>query len=107
MNVRVKDSTPAAFYTILRCSEKLKRANIDLVLTDDDLGKLVGMIVGLATDRASYAVPPTHALQNFAYIISYGQVDKQDVQIDLCEPSQFYLGMMCSTMGELTSEYKS
>ena len=104
--VRVKDSTPAAFYTILRLSERLRRANPHLVLTDDELCKLVTMIVGLATDRAGNAVPTTHALQNFAYIILYGSVDSQDVHIDLCEPKQFQLGMMCSHKGELTYEYE-
>jgi hypothetical protein len=108
--VRVKDSTPAAFYTLLRYSERLRRKDPDLVLGDNDLCELVDMIVGFASDRVftkDKISKTTYELQNFAYIVTYGDVEKQDVHIDLCKKTQFQFGMLCSPLGDLTSEYKS
>jgi hypothetical protein len=46
--IQVKDCTPAAFKTVLRRLEKIRRGEHNLDLTDDDLGKLIGLIDGFA-----------------------------------------------------------
>jgi hypothetical protein len=104
--VRVKGCTPAAFYTLLRCSEKIRRKDPCLVLEDEDLVKLVGIIVAFATNRAREILHLGYDMQNFALIVSIGKVDPQNVHIDLCEKKQFQFGMLCSPRGELTTEYK-
>ena len=45
-------------------------------------------------------------LQNFAYIVSFGDVEQQDVHIDLCDINHYQLAMLCSPVGELTNEYR-
>ena len=84
----------------------MRRKDPNLVLEDEDLVKLVGMIVAFASNMAHEIVPLSYGLQNFAYIVSSGKVEAQDVHIDLCEKDHFQLGMLCSTQGELTSEYQ-
>jgi hypothetical protein len=101
--VRVKDCVPAAFKTILRYSERMRRADRNLFLTDEELSKLIELIVGFATERSS--VTPMYALQNFAYIVSFGPVKEQDVHIDLGNANEFQMAMLCTPQGELTTEY--
>jgi hypothetical protein len=104
--VRLKNCTPAAFYKLLRCSDRMRRKEPGLVLTDEDLVKLVRMIVEFAIKQARPMVGVNSSFQNFAYIVSYGKIARQDVHIDLGKPGQCQLGMLCSPKGELTSEYK-
>jgi hypothetical protein len=104
--VRVKNCTPAAFYELLRCSERMRRKESGLVLTDEELVELVRMIVEFAIEQARPMVGVNSSFQNFAYIVSYGKVAGQDVHIDLGKPGHCQMGMLCSPKGELTSEYK-
>ena len=104
--VRVKNCTPAGFYTLLRYSEKHRRADPSLVLTEEDLCELVGLIVGFATFRARQLMIPIYSFQNFAYIVSFGEVEQQDVHIDLSDENHIQLGMLCSPIGDLTSEFR-
>jgi hypothetical protein len=101
--VQVRDCTPAAFKTVLRQSEKIRRGQPNLDLTDDDLGKLIGIIVGFAGRTGSNLVPADYAFQNIAYyIVSFGGQIQQDVHINLNEPDHYQLGMLCCQSGELT-----
>jgi hypothetical protein len=104
--VQVRDCIPAAFKTVLRQSEKIRRGQPNLDLTDDDLGKLIGIIVGFAGRTACNLVPADYACQNYAYIVSFGGQIQQDVHIDLNDPEHFQLGMLCCPSDELTREYK-
>ena len=106
--VLVKGSTPAAFKTLLQYSEKLRRKDPHLDLSDDDLGKLIGMIVGFATERArSCMIDSSYVFQNFAYIVSFGVSAEQDVHIDLGYADQYQMGILCTPKGQLTLEYTS
>jgi hypothetical protein len=84
----------------------MRRKEPDLVLDDEDLVKLVGIIVAFATNRAREIVPLCYDMQNFALIVSIGKVDPQNVHIDLSKKKQFQFGMLCSPRGELTLVYK-
>ena len=103
--VLVKNKIPAAFKTILLHSEKSRLANNDIELTDDDLSRLIRLIVGFAAGRALSSLPEGYILQNFSYIVSRGEERRQDMHIDLCVEDHFQFGMLCSPKGELTSEY--
>jgi hypothetical protein len=105
--IQVKGCIPAAFKTILLYSEKIRRKDPNLDLTDDVLGTLIGIIVAFLTERArEYEPLRSYAFQNFAYIVSFGKVPRQDIHIDLGEAKQYQMGMLCSLRGELTLEYE-
>ena len=104
--VQVEDCLPTAFKTLLKYSERMRRKEPQLMLNDDELGQLIGMIVGFAKERASSMVEDGYVFQNFAYIVSRGAVTAQDVHIDLDDTDQYQFGMLCSPKGELTSEYQ-
>ena len=105
--VQVKGCTPAAFKSVLRESEKMRRKDPNLDLTDDDLGTIIGIIVRFASERATWMVHAGYSFQNFSYIVSFGPVEQQNVHIDLALPLHFQLGMLCTRRGKLTVEYKS
>jgi hypothetical protein len=72
-----------AFKSILKYSEEFHRGTSGQELTDDDLSKLVVIILDFVKKRArGYLIPPIYELQNFAYIISRGPVKEQDMHID-------------------------
>jgi hypothetical protein len=104
--LQVRDCTLAAFKIVLRQSEKNRRGQPNLDLTDDDLGKLIRIIVGFAGRTAYDLVPADYDYQNFAYIVAFGGQIQQDVHIDLNDPEHCQLGMLCCLRGELTWEYK-
>jgi hypothetical protein len=103
--VSVKNKIPAAFKTILMHSEKIRLADNDLEFSDDDLSRLIQIIVGFAAERACATLQEGYSLQNFSLIVSLGQVRSQDMHIDLNYATHFQFGMLCSPKGELTSEY--
>jgi hypothetical protein len=96
---------PTAFKSRLKYSEEFRRGTPGLELTDDDLSKLVVIILDFVKKRVQYLIPPIYELQNFGYIISRGPVKEHDMHIDLNSKSQYQLGMMCCHKLELTSEF--
>ena len=104
--IRVEDCTPAAFCRILRYSEKMRRNDLNLLLDEEEMVKLVGMIIAFAKERARLMLDERYELQNFTLIVSHGKVPRQDIHIDVCKEDQYQLGMLCSPRGELTSEYQ-
>lgn len=103
--VSVKNKIPAAFKTILMHSEKIRLADNDLDFSDDDLSRLIRIIVKFAAERACATLQEGYSLQNFSLIVSLGQVRSQDMHIDLNVATHFQFGMLCSPKGELTSEF--